>query len=88
MSENDTDANADLLHSYGALWQRRPLSRPPAAVLVSSFLLLTAVFPQQQVERRHGNAVVDYKLKGVSKKKIIRRRQKPGINYVTSVVVR
>lgn len=60
------DANTDLLHTHGALRQLRPLRRAAAAALpVSAFLLLRAVLPQQQVEGRHGNAVIDHKLKEV-----------------------
>lgn len=56
---------ADLSDSNRALWQSRPLSRQ-AALCVLIFLL--PVFPQQQVERCHGDAVIDYKLEGGRKK--------------------
>lgn len=68
-----TGADTDLLHAHGALRQQRPLSRPPAALPVSVLLLLMAVFPQQQVERRHGDAVIDYKLEGVGENKKARQ---------------
>lgn len=48
----------NLFHGGRGLRQRRSL-RPQAAVGV---LMLLSVFPQQQIERRHGYAVVNHKL--------------------------
>lgn len=53
----------DLFDSDRTLRQRRPLRRHAAPRVVTSLLLLP-MFPQQQVERRHGDAVIDHQLEG------------------------
>lgn len=58
------NTNTDLFNGYRALRQRRPLSGHTAARHLSAFLPLLTMFPQQKVERRHGNAVIDHKLEG------------------------
>lgn len=68
MSMNQrTHTHTHLFDSDRALWERCPLSRD-AALRVSTILL--SVFSQQQVERRHGNAVVDHKLEGGRNKRL------------------
>lgn len=54
----------DLLNSYRALWQRCSISRQAAGYIL---ILLLPVFPQQQVERCLGDAIIDHKLEGINK---------------------